>query len=106
PGAGETLFLGIRRPAADGWMLARCRAGRAHARPRAFTGGLGRNPRRTAAASDELVSHDGLLATGTDPDGRHPGHGQLLDPLHVALRVGRQILERAAARDVLLPAGH
>src|ERR1035437_2835269 len=65
------------------------------------------SPGRSSGPSRQhVVTNDGLVATRTDPDARHPCSGELLDAQHVGLRVGRQRLETAAVADVLPPAGH
>src|SRR5665647_2764118 len=55
-------------------------------------------------SAEEGVALDDLVPAGTDPDRRHPCTDELLDPQDVGAGVGRQLLERAAGRDVLRPA--
>jgi hypothetical protein len=50
------------------------------------------------------VARDRLVAAWANPDRAHRGAGQLLDPLHVGPRVGREVVEGAAGREVLEPA--
>ena len=50
-------------------------------------------------------SIDEVRPAGAHPDPAYPGAQELLEPPHVSLAVLRQLLEAAAARDVLLPAG-
>src|SRR3979490_888058 len=57
-----------------------------------------------AARLDELVPHDGLITARADADRRDTGSGEFLDALNVGPGVCRELLERAAARDVLEPA--
>src|SRR5207302_7043081 len=66
--------------------------------------GAGGAPTATAdEASDQRVPDHVLLTPRADPDHAHPGPAQRLDPLHVALRVHRQVGERARLRHVLPP---
>src|SRR6478736_5776041 len=63
--------------------------------------------RATASARDgrlEREALDDLVAARADTDGRDAGADELLDAQHVGLGVGGQVLEAAAAGDVLPPA--
>src|SRR5690606_15646521 len=50
-----------------------------------------------SVVAEQPVPLDGLVAARADTDRRHAGADELLEPEHVGLRVGRQLLEGAAA---------
>jgi hypothetical protein len=53
---------------------------------------------------DSDVPRDRLVAPRTDADRAHRGPGELLDPLDVGPRVGRQLVEAPERRQVFEPA--
>ena len=52
------------------------------------------------------VAVDRLLAIGANGDEGNPHAGELLDEVDVILGLARQVIEAAAAGDVLLPTGN
>ncbi len=57
-----------------------------------------------AARTGSDVAGDRLVAARPHADRAHRGPGQLLDPLYVGPRGGRQLIERPERRQVLEPA--
>src|SRR5699024_229437 len=55
---------------------------------------------------EDVIDHDGLIATRAHADVGHAAAGKLLQALDVVLSLLRQLLEGAAAGDVLVPRRH